>query len=131
MSRRRLASSSRFIADPLLTALSVNCDPPWSLAPNPWRLRLHAQPNTANGTIHTHALVFTAWHEALPVTVDHAVVLAACSRHIWQRRMRRAPYINQSREILDIRHISDGVRRKLATNKQTTKQTTTKLWKLE
>lgn len=82
MSRRCLAPSFGFITDPLLTALSLDFDSAWRLAPHPWWLGLCAECHTADGAVHTHALVFTAGLEALPVTVDHAVVLAACSHHI-------------------------------------------------
>lgn len=82
MSRRRLASSLGFVADPLLAAHSPHFDPPWALAPHPGRLGLGAQRHAADGTVHTHTLVFAAGLEALPVTVDHAVVLAAGSHHV-------------------------------------------------
>lgn len=83
--RRRFASSFGLITDPLLAALSPDFDPAWGLAPHPRRLGLCAQRNTANGTVHTHALVFAAGLEALPITVDHTIMLTACSHHIWQR----------------------------------------------
>lgn len=83
--RRRLARSFGFITDPFLTALSPDFDPAWGLAPHPRRLGLGAQRHTADGAVHAYTLVFTAGLEALPITVDHAVVLAACSHHIWQR----------------------------------------------
>lgn len=86
MSWGRLAPSLGFITDPLLTALSPDFDPPWGLAPNPRRLGLCAQCYAADGTVNTHALIFTAGLEALPITVDHTIVLTACSHHIWYNR---------------------------------------------
>lgn len=88
MPRCRLAPPSGLIADPLLAALTRDFDPAWRLAPHAWRLWLRAQGHAADGAVHAHALVFTAGLEALPITVDHAVVLAACSRNIWQRGAR-------------------------------------------
>ena len=85
MSQRRLAPSLRFITDPLLAALSSNFDPTWVLAPDSGRLELCAPRHTTDGTVHAHTLVLTAGPEALTVTVEHAVILAACSHHIWQR----------------------------------------------
>lgn len=87
VSQCRLAPSFGFITDPLLTALSPDFDLAWGLAPHPRRLGLRAQRYTANGAVHAHTLVFTAGLEALPVAVDHTVVLTACSHHIWQRGM--------------------------------------------
>lgn len=78
----RLAPSLGLITDPFLTALSPDFNPAWCLAPHPGRLGLSAQRHTADGTVHTHTLVFTARLEALPITVDHTIMLAACSHHI-------------------------------------------------
>lgn len=87
MSQRCLAPSPGLVTDPLLAALSPDFDSSWGLAPNTGRLRLCAQPHTANSTVNTHALVFTVGLETLPVTVDHAIVLAADSHHVCQRGM--------------------------------------------
>lgn len=82
VSRRRLAPSFGFITDPLLTALPLDFDPAWGLAPHTRGLGLRAHRHTADGTVHTHTLVFAAGLEVLPVSVDHAIVLAACSHHV-------------------------------------------------
>lgn len=82
MSRCGLATPFGLVTDPLLTALAPDFDAPWVLAPHPGRLRLGAQRHAANGPVHAHALVFTAGLEALPVVVDHAIVLTASSHHI-------------------------------------------------
>lgn len=87
VSWRGLAPSFGLITDPLLTALPPDFDPAWVLAPHPRRLGLCAKRHTADGAVHTHTLVFTAGLEALPVTVDHAIMFAARSHHIWQREM--------------------------------------------
>lgn len=92
MSRCCLAPSFGFITDPLLTALSPDFDPAWGLAPHPRWLGLRAQRHTADSTVHTHTLVFTARIEALPITVDHTIVLTAWSHHIWQRGTTRVTY---------------------------------------
>lgn len=89
VSRGRLAPPLGFVTDPLLTALSPDFDPTRGLAPHPGRLGLCAQCHTADGTIHTHTLVFTAGLEALPVTVDHTIMLTACTHHIWYHRQER------------------------------------------
>lgn len=83
--RQRLAPPFGLIAYPLLAALAPHFDPARSLAPDARRLRLRAQRHAADGAVHAHALVLAAGLEALPAAVDHAVVLAACSHHIWGR----------------------------------------------
>lgn len=85
VSRRRLAPSPGFIADPLLTAFSPDFDPAWRVAPHPGRLGLCAQRHAADGPVYTHTLIFTAGLEALPVTVDHTIMLTAWSHHICYR----------------------------------------------
>lgn len=93
MPRQRLAPPFGLIAYPLLAALAPHFDPAWSLAPDAWRLRLCAQRHAADGPVHAHTLVFTAGLEALPAAVDHAVVLAACSHHIWgEQNQKMTPY---------------------------------------
>lgn len=82
MSRGCLAPSLGFITDPLLTALSPDLNPSGTLAPHSWRLGLCAQRHAANSPIDTHTLVFTAGFEALPITIYHSIMLAACSHHI-------------------------------------------------
>lgn len=84
VSRGRLAASLGLVTDPLLAALPPDFDPAGGLAPHPGGLGLQAQPHAADGPVHTHTLVFTAGLEALAVTVDHTVVLAARSHHVWQ-----------------------------------------------
>lgn len=80
---QRLAPPFGLITYPLLAALAPHLDPARCLAPDARRLRLCAQRHAADGAVHAHALVFTAGLEALPAAVDHAVVLAACSHHVW------------------------------------------------
>lgn len=82
MPRRRLAPPPGLVADPLLAALAPHFEPTRVLAPHPGGLRLRAQRHAADGAVHAHALVFAAGLEALTVAVDHAVMLAASSRHI-------------------------------------------------
>lgn len=82
MSRRRLASPLRLVADPLLAALPRDFDPARCLAPHARGLRLGAQAHAANGAVHAHTLVLAARREALSVTVDDAVMFAAGSRHV-------------------------------------------------
>jgi hypothetical protein len=88
------------VTDPLFTAASGDLDPPRVLAPHPGGLGVRTQGHAPDGPVHTQTLVFTAGLKALPIPVDHTIMLAACANHIWQRRSGQKSYITERHTVV-------------------------------
>lgn len=82
MSGVGLAWFTGLFTDPCFATLAWDLDSLGRLTPDPGRQGLGAERHTSNCPIHTHTTVLTIGLEALAITVNHTVVLTACSHNI-------------------------------------------------
>lgn len=82
MSGVGLAWFTGLFADPFLTTLACDLHSLGRLTPDPGWQGLGAERHTSNRPIHTQTAVLTIGLETLAITVNHTVILTACSHNI-------------------------------------------------